>query len=253
MAVGETDDYTCVLVRHLRANSLETTAVLPEVRARYEQFRDLRDRDGFLLTDDGILLFSVDGSDGIVSRYAPFTVAPDAKYSLGVIKTGERAKITAMRNPWIEFPSVPLGEVFRRFGGGGHHRVASTRLHDRTLQLRRRLRLSDPGIHADSGSDECMVVSVGLETGPPDCSRRCGARHGVDSPEECARPEVNARVVRYPRGHGSERRRGTQSSRWASVRVLRSRRLEPRLAANGKVHRVGDEAQMVRAFVQLYR
>ncbi len=44
-----------------------------------------------------ILLFSVDGSDGIVSRYAPFTVAPDAKYSLGVIKTGERAKITALR------------------------------------------------------------------------------------------------------------------------------------------------------------
>ncbi len=124
LAVGETDEYTCFLVRQLRANSLEVTANLPEVQTRYEQFRKLRERgmkgfvrtkdlatgDGFVLTDDGILLFSVDGSDGM-------------------IRTGGGAKITAMRNPWVEFPSVPLGEIFRRFGGGGHQRVASTRWH----------------------------------------------------------------------------------------------------------------------------
>ena len=143
MAVGETDDYTRFLVRHLLSSSLQATADLPEVTARYERYRELRDlgmkgfiptpdladRDGYLLTEDGILLFSVDGSAGMVSRYAPFTVAPEARYSLGVITNGERAKITAMRNPWVEFPSVPLGEIFRQFGGGGHQRVASTRLH----------------------------------------------------------------------------------------------------------------------------
>lgn len=143
MAVGETDDYTRFLVRQLLTTSLEATAALPEVADRYGRYRDLRDlgmkgfvpspnletRDGYLLTDDGILLFAVDGSEGIISRYAPFTVSPAARYSLGVVTNGDRAKITAMRNPWIEFASVPLGDIFKRFGGGGHQRVASTRLH----------------------------------------------------------------------------------------------------------------------------
>jgi len=152
MAVGETDDYTRFLVRQLLTTSLEATAALPEVEERYRRYRDLRDlgmkgfipspnletRDGYLLTDDGILLFAVDGSEGMISRYAPFTVSPDARYSLGVVTNGDRAKITAMRNPWIEFASVPLGEIFRRFGGGGHQRVASTRLHgkDRSEVIR---------------------------------------------------------------------------------------------------------------------
>jgi nanoRNase/pAp phosphatase (c-di-AMP/oligoRNAs hydrolase) len=30
-----------------------------------------------------------------------------------------------MRNPWREFPSVPLGDIFSRFGGGGHQRVGA--------------------------------------------------------------------------------------------------------------------------------
>jgi nanoRNase/pAp phosphatase (c-di-AMP/oligoRNAs hydrolase) len=30
-----------------------------------------------------------------------------------------------MRNPWLDFESVPLGTIFKRFGGGGHTRVAS--------------------------------------------------------------------------------------------------------------------------------
>jgi nanoRNase/pAp phosphatase (c-di-AMP/oligoRNAs hydrolase) len=30
-----------------------------------------------------------------------------------------------MRNPWREFDSVPLGTIFKKFGGGGHQRVAS--------------------------------------------------------------------------------------------------------------------------------
>ena len=30
-----------------------------------------------------------------------------------------------MRNPWLDFASVPLGEIFRKYGGGGHQRVGS--------------------------------------------------------------------------------------------------------------------------------
>lgn len=40
----------------------------------------------------------------------------------------EGAKILVMRNPWLEFESVPLGEICARFGGGGHQRVGAVAL-----------------------------------------------------------------------------------------------------------------------------
>jgi hypothetical protein len=146
MAMGETDDYTRHLIRHLLTHTLETTAELPIVVERYARFRSLQEaglqrfsqtpdvlsRNGYVLTDDGILMFAVDGSGVMISRYAPFLVAPTARYSVGVVFDSDRAKITAMRNPWLEFPSVPLGEIFRSIGGGGHQRVASARLHGKS-------------------------------------------------------------------------------------------------------------------------
>jgi nanoRNase/pAp phosphatase (c-di-AMP/oligoRNAs hydrolase) len=146
LAVGETNDYSCFLVRELLNKSLAEVAEIPEVRARYAEFArrrdrgmqkftptsDLREKDGFQVSDQGIVVFSVDSGDATISRYAPFTVAPDANYSLGVITDGNRTKISAMRNPWRHFDSVPLGEIFKAFGGGGHQRVASTRLHGKS-------------------------------------------------------------------------------------------------------------------------
>jgi nanoRNase/pAp phosphatase (c-di-AMP/oligoRNAs hydrolase) len=35
-----------------------------------------------------------------------------------------------MRNPWRRFKSVPLGQIFSHYGGGGHQRVASVLLKD---------------------------------------------------------------------------------------------------------------------------
>jgi len=36
-----------------------------------------------------------------------------------------------MRNPWRRFESRPLGQIFRRYGGGGHQRVASVLLRNK--------------------------------------------------------------------------------------------------------------------------
>ena len=146
LAIGETDEYSCFLVRQLAERSLETVAGLTQVGERFSRFVTLRDRglerfvqspnvteaDGYTLTDSGIVLFVVTEDDAIVSRYAPFLFAPEARYSLGAVRSARQTKVTAMRNPWLEFPSVELGTIFTRFGGGGHQRVASTRLHGKT-------------------------------------------------------------------------------------------------------------------------
>lgn len=77
------------------------------------------------LESGGVVVFDVDSRGVTINRYAPFHFFPDALYSLGVVHWDNGAKITAMRNPWREFASAPLGEIFEHEGGGGHQRVAS--------------------------------------------------------------------------------------------------------------------------------
>jgi hypothetical protein len=73
-----------------------------------------------------IVAFDVQASEeAIISRYAPYYFYPHAQYSIGITRYSHGAKITAMRNPWLNFESVPLGTIFSRYGGGGHQRVAS--------------------------------------------------------------------------------------------------------------------------------
>jgi hypothetical protein len=120
------------LIRSLRRMDLARVAQLPEVKSRSEEARSLIE-EGLKrfpaharLEYRDIVVFDLEASpNDIVSRYAPFYFFPDARYSIGVTRRGENAKITAMRNPWSQFESVPLGTIFQRYGGGGHQRVAS--------------------------------------------------------------------------------------------------------------------------------
>jgi hypothetical protein len=139
LAVGDREGFPEFLVGKLRSASLAEVAELPETRARYERFVLLsqigleRFRADARLTTDGIVTFDVDGTDAIVSRYAPFFVFRGARYSVGVVRRGPKGTLTAMRNPWLEFESVPLGEIFSEIGGGGHQRVASALLDEARL------------------------------------------------------------------------------------------------------------------------
>ena len=83
---------------------------------------------------DGIAVFDVDCQDVMVSRYAPYHFYPEARYSIGILRYKDGAKITAMRNPWKDFPSVPLGKLFEEHGGGGHRRVGSVLLRGEQLE-----------------------------------------------------------------------------------------------------------------------
>jgi hypothetical protein len=82
------------------------------------------------LDGSDIAVFDVDSSDVLINRYSPYHFFPEARYSVGMVRTNDGIKITAMRNPWRQFPSVYLGKVFERFGGGGHRRVGSVLLKD---------------------------------------------------------------------------------------------------------------------------
>jgi hypothetical protein len=125
-------DYARILLKELRAGDLHRVAQLAPVSNRFEDVQrriaeGLKKVDGQVtLLDGGVAVFDVQvENDEIVSRYIPYQFFPEARYSIGVVRSGAGAKITAMRNPWRDFESVPLGKVLKEFGGGGHKRVGA--------------------------------------------------------------------------------------------------------------------------------
>jgi len=118
------------LLRHLKESDLDRLAMHPAVKKNATRALRLsadglkRFRKGAYLVDD-IVVFDVDARNAVINRYAPYRVFPSARYSAGIIRKDDGIRITAMRNPWKEFKSAPLGRIFEKIGGGGHQRVAT--------------------------------------------------------------------------------------------------------------------------------
>jgi hypothetical protein len=136
LAINKDPSYPAWLVTQLRTRPLSEVARLPEVLEKSNEARKLikagldRLSATVHLNGQDIVVFDVDSSDVLINRYAPYHFFPKARYSLGMVRTPDGVKITAMRNPWREFPSIYLGKVFEKFGGGGHRRVGSVLLKD---------------------------------------------------------------------------------------------------------------------------
>jgi len=139
LSAGNGDEFSKQLIKELRFGTLGGVAGLPIVRDRAQGVQ-AKIRAGLKcfaqasrLDKGEIVVFDVNSQkDVMMSRYAPFYFFPEARYSVGVVRSSNSAKITAMRNPWREFPSVHLGRIFENLGrtfegigGGGHQRVAS--------------------------------------------------------------------------------------------------------------------------------
>jgi hypothetical protein len=130
LAVGDGYTNSTELVRRLSRRPLASVAADRDVRERFERVqRDaehaLREFDRHARLEAGDIIVADLESDAGTNRYAPYHQFPGARYSVVLFRTSSGAKITAMRNPWREFASVPLGNIFERYGGGGHDRVAS--------------------------------------------------------------------------------------------------------------------------------
>ena len=141
MTMYQGDAFSQHLVWLFRVQSLAEVAARPEVQAAFTRGRELRRlgqqrlSDSIRLDDNEIAVFDVNAEDVLVNRYAPFVFYPNARYSAGIVRARGEAKIIAMRNPWLEFPSAPLGELCVHLGGGGHRRVGSVLVGNRDAAL----------------------------------------------------------------------------------------------------------------------
>src|SRR3954465_3103374 len=125
-------DYARFLCTELRTHDLDYVAALDEVKIRQDEVEQrirtgLKHVEGQIRMEPGaVATFEAEpGKDEMINRYSAYYYAPDARYSVGIIHSEEGTAITAMRNPWREFPSVAIGRIFSQFGGGGHQRVGS--------------------------------------------------------------------------------------------------------------------------------
>jgi hypothetical protein len=127
--------YGEMLLRALRKAELEQIALFPEVQMRLAEVRS-KTKLGVDLLRTSIHLESGDIAvsdfevrrDISVNRYAPYLYFPRARYSVTLTRSESGPKITAMRNPWMDFESIDLGRIFSAYGGGGHQRVGSVLL-----------------------------------------------------------------------------------------------------------------------------
>jgi hypothetical protein len=131
-------EYCRFLVEALREKTLAEVAECDRVRGQYEKTKKATERGQELfqskcrIEGDGVVVFQLPrrSSKMLVSRYAPYLAYPKARYSVGILPQEVGSKITAMRNPWRRFRSLPLGQIFHAYGGGGHQRVASVLVKD---------------------------------------------------------------------------------------------------------------------------
>lgn len=125
-------EYARFLLKELRAGNLRRVSQLAPVSKRFDEVQRRivagakRVEGKITLRGDGIAVFDVEATENeIISRYIPYQFFPEARYSIGVVRSDVGAKITAMRNPWRDFESIPIGKVLEEFGGGGHQRVGA--------------------------------------------------------------------------------------------------------------------------------
>jgi hypothetical protein len=92
-------EYCTNLLKLLKSETLEYVAALPEVRERSAHAESLiregmqRFVKGSRLEPDGIVVYVVDSTDVIISRYAPYYIFPDARYSVGLVISPDGASI----------------------------------------------------------------------------------------------------------------------------------------------------------------
>jgi hypothetical protein len=131
LSVGNEPSYYRFLLSEMRSGELSRIAELAPVAERSNEVRQRigagieRVRECARLMGDVAVMDFESSSDDIVSRYAPYHFFPKARYSISVLRSAADVRISTMRNPWINFRSIPLGKIMEAFGGGGHERVGS--------------------------------------------------------------------------------------------------------------------------------
>ncbi len=118
----------------------------PEVQDLYDPlFRKHLDSIGVIgrlaKEDAGVVFFDLAGHEiEGYNKFIPYYLFPESTYTVSVMPTSTRTKISVGSNPWaVEEPKHNLATICERYGGGGHARVGAISLEPNALEKARRV------------------------------------------------------------------------------------------------------------------
>jgi hypothetical protein len=82
-------------------------------------------KNGYKILPNEIVFFDYVKNDMPFQRYMTYYYEPGAYYSIGLYKRDGKYSISIGKNPWLDIPSKNIGEICRKFGGGGRINVGS--------------------------------------------------------------------------------------------------------------------------------
>ena len=80
--------------------------------------------------DDGVVFFDlVEAGATSFNKFIPYFLFPEAQYTVGLLRTPDRVKISVGSNPWSPVPRRHnIAALCERYGGGGHPVVGAVSL-----------------------------------------------------------------------------------------------------------------------------
>ncbi len=89
----------------------------------------------------GVVFFDLAGHnvEGY-NKFIPYYLFPDSTYTVSVMPSSTRTKISVGSNPWTPVePKHNLATICERYGGGGHARVGAISLEPGALEKARQI------------------------------------------------------------------------------------------------------------------
>jgi hypothetical protein len=120
------------IIRAMQTQALTEIVKDPEIESAYQHLQQEHLRNIDLIRragscDNGVIFFDlVDyGIEGY-NKFIPYYVFPDSAYTVSVLTSSFRTKVSVGSNPWIREPlRHNLATICERYGGGGHPKVGA--------------------------------------------------------------------------------------------------------------------------------
>jgi hypothetical protein len=134
------------IIGWMQERKLEEITAENEVRALYEPlYQKHLDSIGLIgklaKEDAGVVFFDLAGYavEGY-NKFIPYFLFPDSTYTVSVMPSSTRTKISVGSNPWTAVePKHNLATICERYGGGGHARVGAISFEPGALEKARKV------------------------------------------------------------------------------------------------------------------
>jgi oligoribonuclease NrnB/cAMP/cGMP phosphodiesterase (DHH superfamily) len=138
---------TVALIKALAALPLAEVAALPKIQkiataTRRENMKSLAFYREHMRIDGDVSIIDLTATDLPSLRFAPYLLDKKVVYALRIMKKGRDYVVGVGVNPWISrarhapFREVHIGEMMKKFGGGGHKGAGACQFKTKSDALR---------------------------------------------------------------------------------------------------------------------